>query len=188
MILSRFMQHLGSAFNGVDGTNYTTFLATCQVRANRQKAEAQAHIAKYLKDWASSAPRAVRHWRQIDLTVMPGEKIKKQVNGVKTQTGKMIKWETSKGKAGTHEGITGEVAFEYDGLIDQPTNILFSGFRYGVIEEQDGLLTLHRECGEDVDWTNISRERFVELVSDTDNELMLRREILAAAGHKCTYR
>jgi RecA/RadA recombinase len=189
-ILSRFMQHWGSMMSGVDGANWTTFLATGQVRANRGKSTAPAHIAKYLREWESTAPRAVRHWRQIDLVVMNGEKVKREVNKVKFNIGKMLKWETGKGKAGVHEGITGDVRFDYEGLVDQLSEILTAGLRYGVIEEEEGKMTLHKESGEDDEWNEIpGREAFIAKMAESlDNEMMVRREILAAAGKHCTYR
>lgn len=189
-LLTRFMMHYGAAMSGTDGPNYTTLIGTCQVRSNRKKAEVASHYAKYMKDWASTAPRAIRHWRLLDITVESGEKIKKEVNGVKTQIGKMLDWEITKGKAGTHEGIKGEVAFEYGGLIDELSTVLVAGMRYGVIEEKDGRLTLHRESGPDSEWVNIpGRDEFIgRMANNLDDEMMVRREILSAAGVKCLYR
>lgn len=189
-LLTRFMMHYGAAMSGTSGPNYTTLIATCQVRSNRKKAEVASYYAKYMKDWASTAPRAIRHWRLLDITVEAGEKIKKEINGVKKQIGKMMDWEITKGKAGTHDGIKGEVAFEYDGLIDDLSTVLVAGMRYGVIEEKDGKLTLHRESGPDPSWAKIpSRNDFIKRMAiNLEDEMIVRREILSAAGVKCLYR
>jgi RecA/RadA recombinase len=184
---TRFMQHWGAMMNSV-GENMTTFMVTCQMRANRKKGEAPPHIARYLPTDAASTPNAVKHWRCIDLQVQGGEKIKRQVNNVKKQVGKMIKWETGKGRAGTHEGITGEVEFDYDGLIDTHDCILLAGMKYGTIGESNGLFTVYREAGDDPNWEKMDRDAFAQRMADFENELLVRREILAAAGFRCLYR
>jgi len=95
---------------------HTSIIFTQQVRANAAKANAQAHIAKWLPDYAPApGAYAAKHGKLIDIMIWPGQK-KKEANdtgGKKETVQKTLGWELLKGKAGTHEGKTGEVAFEF---------------------------------------------------------------------------
>jgi RecA/RadA recombinase len=193
--LTRFFQRYAPITNNQENPGITTLLGTCQVRSNRKKAEVSSHMAKYMSDWAGTNVRAIRHWRQVDITLKPGEKLKNKTTGI--QYGKQLKWEITKGKGGTHDGITGEVEFFYD----EPTHtkdlddLVLSGLKYGAIRESDGMLTLMLNAGTEgarphALLTEVpNKATFVhELTKDFDLELEVREHILQAAGKNCLYR
>lgn len=191
-IVSRFLKRYGPISNGSSGQNFTSFVSTCQVRSNRKRSEVQSHLAKYMKEWAETVPMAVRHWRHIDVVVQSGEKLWKGSGQNKVLIGKAIKWEIAKGKAGTHDGITGEIDFYYDrpGFTDDLNHLIMCGVKYGVIKEAGGLYTLVRSRGPDPHLNEVpDLDTFAEEIAKSlELELVLRQEILAAAGKNCVYR
>jgi len=189
-VVGRFLQKYGPITRDI--RNFTTFIMTCQVRYNRKKAEAQAHIAKYLKDWAGVVPPSVKHWRQYDVQVWSGGKI---TNGSKEKEGKVtlgkdVNWEITKAKLGGHDHVIGDTPYFYDARGFNPLRtVLTAGIRYGVIKEIDGELTFLRN-GEPHSYLSQvpTAEHFVAAIQDDINlELEVRREILAAAGVKGSY-
>jgi RecA/RadA recombinase len=200
--MTRFFQHYLTNTTGFYGRNDTTVIFTAQARSNRKKSEAAAHFAKYMKDWTTQGAWAARHGKLIDITVWSGGKEKEEVKGAnelegeknkrRVAVGKDICWEISKGKAGTHDGITGEIGFSYDTMTDDLRSIVAAGFRYGSIREKEGLITVIRRATCEViegmqDLAGV--DRLTELMrEDFETELFVRREVLAAAGIRCTYR
>lgn len=193
--ITRFFQRYAPITNNQESPGITTLIGTCQVRSNRKKAEVQASIAKYMSDWAGTNVRAIRHWRQVDITLKPGEKLKNKTTGV--QYGKWMKWEITKGKGGTHDGITGEVEFIYA----EPTHtrdlddLVLTGLKYGAIREINGRLTMLLNAGTEhmkphgfLDEVP-NKAAFVQaLAEDFELELEVREHLLQAAGKNCLYR
>lgn len=176
---------------GIDGElNETTLILISQVRANAKKAEAQAHIQKYMRDWAPTGAYATRHGKLIDITIWPGEKLKKGSGDDRVQTGKTLCWELTKGKAGCHDGIRGEVDFHFDSFTDDPLSVFLAGIQYGVFDELDSksVRVLRAGTGE-VMKDSITREELLDrLENDVDFDTVIRIEILAAAKIECRYR
>jgi hypothetical protein len=201
-VLTRFFQHYLTQTTGFYGTNETTAIFTAQARSNKKKSEVAAHFAKFMKDWTTQGAWAARHGKLIDITVWSGGKDKEevQVAGVldekgstkRVAMGKDICWEITKGKAGTHDGITGEIGFSYDTLTDDLRSIVMSGMRSGCIKEKDGLITVQRRSsGEPLEGMIdlAGPDRLISLMKeDFEVELFVRREVLASLGIKCTYR
>ncbi len=211
--MTRFFQHYLTSTTGFYGRNETTVLFTAQARSNKKKSEAAAHFAKYMKDWTTTGAWAARHGKLIDVTIWSGGKDKEEVKTanptfgaprpdgekekdkdkkVRIAVGKEIHWEITKGKAGTHDGLTGSVDFSYATLTDDLRIIIVEGIRHGCIHEKEGLLTVFRKSsGEPHEGLeNIAGvDRMIELMKeDFEVELFVRREVLSAAGIRCTYR
>lgn len=191
-IITRFLKRYGPTTTGISGTNWTTFIATCQVRSNRKKSEVQSYLAKYMKDWTETAPRAARHWRHINITVQNGEKLWEGSKENRKLLGKVLKWEISKGKTGTHDGLTGEVNFYYNtlGLTNDIHDLILCALKYGVLIEQGGFITLLHDGAPDKHLAEVPGVDALAdaLSNDFELELAVRREVLAAAGKTCLYR
>ncbi len=155
-LLTKFFQHYLNGTTGYSGTNKTTVIFTSQVRSNSKKAEAPAHIAKYLSDYAPQGAWAAKHGKLIDILMKPGEKEKEKVANEPlslgaaveqkkrlTQTGKLVRYEILKGKAGIHEGITGEFPFSFTENVDKQRLLIITGLRLGIAEEKNGLVTYY---------------------------------------------
>lgn len=187
--ITRFLQHYGPIKRAKE--HFTTFLMTCQVRTNRKKGEAQAHIAKYLKDWSETVPYSIKHWRQIDVTVWSGSKIYEGPKDSKTVIGKHVNWEVCKGKSGAHDNVQGETSYYYDPrCFDMLRSVVIAGFKYGVIHEKDGLLTFVHPNGEPDDYLVqiAGPDHFIQaMTEEPEKEMDVRRAILDAAGKSCIY-
>lgn len=172
-----------------DDTNETTMIFISQVRANAKKAEVQANIAKYLKDWAPTGAYAMRHGKLVDICVWPGEKVKEGSKEAKVQTGKMINWEIIKGKCGTHDGIRGDVEYDYETKVDDALTVFEAGLQVGVVAEKPSGFIVQQAGTRRMLLPVHSRKGLIErLATDFDFQHRIRIEILAAKGIECRYR
>jgi len=64
----------------------------------------------YAREYKVGGAWALKHGKLIDIQLRPGEPIKLRDEKV----GKEIKWELTKGKAGTHEGKTGSFRYYFN--------------------------------------------------------------------------
>jgi len=204
--LTRFFLHYLPTTTGFMGSNETTVFFVSQVRSNRKKSEAQASIAKYMRDWASQGAWAAKHGKLIDICVWSSSPEKQtqtqQVLGLggtttrreeRVAVRKTMHWQILKGKAGTHDGITGEVDFHYDvpPFTDDYRDLILIAITKAVIVEKKGELTFYRgpEKQADPQFSAIPNiEQAIALLkSDFQLELAVRREVLATAGIRCLY-
>lgn len=116
-LISEFQKKLWHGFgNSYDNElNLTTMILINQVRAKRNRR------SMFDREWDVGGAYAVRHGKLIDLWLMPGARIwrtktgkeaRKKAEGY-TLIGKDMRWEISKGKAGCHEGPSGEIAYYF---------------------------------------------------------------------------
>lgn len=185
MCLKKFFLKLYS-MGGFDNPMWTTIVFTQQVTSNDAKSAAPSYIAKYMPDFAVKGGYAGKHGKIIDILLTNGAKKKeKGDDDKKVVTGKTVQWELIKGKAGTHEGIRGEVDFDFNSPehIDYARTVFVAGLKCGVLAEQQGLVTWmhngqpHPEC------QRIPFEEFMQAIKlDAQFDLSLRRAILWANG------
>jgi hypothetical protein len=194
-LLTNFIRKYTPTTCGLDGLNYTTLIFSAQVRANAAKAEAQPHVRKYLKDWATGGAFSARHGKLVDVTIWDGSKITKDIKTVKTVVGKTLHWEITKGKAGTHDNITGEVPFYYDNYYLKGVNlcesVVIAGMRAGIIVEHNKTIQILRpETGQPgpIPGASSIKDLINKMENDFELELAVRTEVLAARGIHCLYR
>lgn len=195
--ITRFFAQLYPLLTSLEGDPlYTSILFTQQVRANAAKASAPPHIAKYLPDYApASGAFAGKHGKQIDIMLWPGQKKKEDndTGGKKEIVQKTLAWELIKGKAGTHEGKTGEVPFEFatEEFINLQRTVVVAGVKHGLFKEKEGLITMVDPNTKE-DSSVINRIPVLDLIQrmrdDMDLEYSLRSAILAANKIECKYR
>jgi hypothetical protein len=198
--LTRFFLHYLPNTTGFNGVNETSVFFISQVRSNRKKSEAASHFQKYMKDWAAQGAWAAKHGKLIDICVHGGgmDKEEQATGGADNEkqrvaVSKTLKWEILKGKAGTHDGIRGEVEMSFKApFFDDARTIVVAGIRKGVIKERDGLITVYKHATQEPlePLHNIAGvDRFCEMLrTDFELELAVRREVLTAAGVQCLYR
>ena len=189
--LTRFCHHFHPLTMGLgEDTNLTALLCTGQVRANRERSNAMPAMQKYIKAYTETMPWAIRHARLIGLLVWPGERLKQGTGKEREQIGKVMCWETLKGKAGTHDGIRGEADFSYESMLDGLRTVVQCGFSYGVLKEKMGIIDVIRpEDGAELVKGIAGVDNFIaDMKNDLEFELAVRNEILAAAHKLCTYR
>ena len=189
---TRFIKQYMPMTNTLDGRNFTSLIVSQQVRANQDRANAMPAMQKYIRKWQATGAWALRHGKLIDVCISPGEKIRKTVKGVKSIAGKNLKWELLKGKAGTHDNISGEGVFFYPGFgsgVDLYDSVIMTGFRHGVLyETKTGQVSMRTAAGNAfVIAPKVSQLPKLMQV-DFDFEMAIRREILAARGIHCLYR
>jgi RecA/RadA recombinase len=193
MLQTRFVNKFVAQTAGYSGVNQTTLLCTQQMRANNAKASAPAHLQQYLPDFVVGGSQALRHQKVIDIEFIKGQKDTntKKVNGKeqRTQLGRTVKYKLLKGKAGCHDGITGEFEYSYDNRVDLYETILTEGIRHGAITVQGTQITCLQESSDAPLHAVADKAEFVQtLSSDAELELAIRREILAKAGKNCVFR
>jgi RecA/RadA recombinase len=185
-VISRFMQHFHGAMSG---GNFTTTIATMQVRSNRAKAEASSFIAKRMSDHTTSPAWALRHGALINVNLEKGQSIKSGAKGKEKKIGRAMKWEIQKGKVGTHDGIKGETEFNYVGLFDLQRTLLLAALKYGVAEENDGAILVKKLNGDELFTFEEGADQFCDdLYDNFEMEERVRLEVMAAAGKTCLYR
>jgi len=217
-MLTRFFQHYLNGTTGYYGLNPTTVIFTSQVRSNSKKAEAPGHIAKYLPDYAPQGAWAAKHGKLIDILVKNGAKDKEEVKmpaaasiaeladekrKKRVQVGKTIQYEVLKGKAGVHEGITGEFDFHFPAnsaemndpskvLTEDQRMLIVTALQSGLATEKDGFVTFYNPTDNQPyaglkDIAGI--DRVVQMMqTDFELELLIRRAILSSVGIECAYR
>lgn len=194
-MITKFFKKYMPITTGGTGTgqaNYTSLLFTQQVRANTERSNAPSYMQKGMKLWAIAGAYMARHGKLIDLIVWDGKLLKKgDKDEAKEVVGKMMKWGTEKGKAGTHDNKSGEVAFYYAlGGTDDTGELLASGIKRGVIQPLSrGVVVARPDTGEVLDEFKAPSQKAMRrmIEADFDFELALRREILTAAGIQCLY-
>ena len=191
LILTRFCNRMHQASRGITkNVNKSTLLMVAQVRANRDRANAPGPMQKYIRQFSITLPWSVRHAMLVCLLVTTGEKLREK--GKKTddgdnergkQVGKVIHWETIKGKAGTHDGLKGEVDFRYVDGIDLHRSVIRGAYRFGVLKDtpDNKLQILRAGTGEPLFDPIEDGDVLVEMMrQDMDFELKLRHEVFAA--------
>jgi RecA/RadA recombinase len=212
-MVTRFFQHYLNGTTGYYGLNLTTVIFTSQVRSNSKKAEAPSHVQKYLSDYAAQGAWAAKHGKLIDILVKPGQKEKENVRAPvtafttlnevaehedkerrqkKIQTGKTVNYEIMKGKAGVHEGITGEFEFNYDVLTEDQRMVIVAGIQCGTVIESDGIVTVY-DPGTGAEVPGLEKIQGIGMLvdmmkKDFDLELAMRRAVLTKKRIQCAYR
>ena len=191
-MMTKFWKKYIPLTTGIDGANTTSLVFTQQARANTERANAPSYMQAAIKMWQIAGAYASRHYKLIDLVVWDGKTLKREKAGVKEVVGKMTKWELQKGKAGTHDNKTGEMALYYHlGGPDDIGELIASGTRRGVIQPAGKGVVVVRPDTKEVlqDFSAPSQKAFRKMLeSDFEFELAVRREILTQAGLQCLYR
>jgi RecA/RadA recombinase len=188
-MIGKFFKKYVPITTGFNGPNETTVLFTQQVRSNQDRASAPSYMQKFIPQYISSGGGwSGRHYKLIGLLLDDGKKLK---DGEKNVTGKTIRWFTEKGKSGTHDNKSGEVAFYYNlGGVDEMGELIASGIKRGVIQQRGRQVIVVRPDSKEVlDGFTAPNQKALRtmLGADLDFELALRREILTQAGVRCLY-
>ncbi len=172
----------------------TTLIMTQQVRANAAKAAAPTYMAKWMPDYAIGGAWAAKHGKLMDIMLTGSTKIreKKTTDGKESKevVGKMMHWEIAKGKAGTHEGVHGEVEFNFKAPtnIDYARTVMVAGIKYGVLSERDSHLTWLRDGKKQETVNKMHYATFLaKLQGDRELDYLIRQDILRVNGIECTY-
>ena len=102
--------------------NLTTMIVTNQVRVNFNRVSRRSPMTK------ESSPHAIKHAKLLDISMKPGEGIIKN----KELVGKVVKWRITKGKAGVHEGASGEIKYHFATGFDRADDLanVMKGFGF----------------------------------------------------------
>lgn len=168
----------------------TSLVMTQQVRANPDKATA-GPAAKYLADYAISGGYAMRHYKLIDLLLYDGKTLAKGEGASRKAYGKVIKWKTEKGKAGSHDNMKGEFQFIYNSPshVDFTGTAITAGQLRGIIIQEKNRIRVLRE-GKPIPELDAPSYKALHKMMEMDFEfdLAVRREVMATAGIRCLYR
>ena len=169
-----------------------TLLLTQQVRANPDKATAVGPAAKYLPDWAVAGSWAAKHGKCFDIVVSTGSRTKSDGEDGRGRQllAKQMKWELLKAKAGSHEGIRGEVAIDFSESppINDERSVLVAGIKYGLLVESNGTITWKKPGEAEATVNRVPFEAFLKSLRTSDDlNYSLRQAILAHCGISCRY-
>jgi len=137
-LATEFQKKLWSAYcNPENGDiNLTTVLAINQVKANRAKR------SPFDSDWVVAGAYAIKHGKLVDVWVKYGQGIYMTPAGNETaksdskntKIGKQMRWQIAKGKAGCHEGPSGEVPYYFSWGFNVYYDLIITARSYGVIK------------------------------------------------------
>jgi len=192
-LATEFQKKLWSAYcNPTNGKiNLTTVLAINQVRANRLKR------GPFDRAWTVPGAYAIRHGKLVDVVLQPGNSIfvtpsgKETAKGdkVNTKIGKFINWKIEKGKAGCHEGPSGEVPYYFSYGFDIYQDLITTARSVGVIQQKGDTYKLLDHDGEVIASGNGDTKELIEMVSSSpkvfDSVYWL---IVRQSGLKCVHK
>jgi RecA/RadA recombinase len=175
------------------GKIQTTLMMVQQVVA-KDMSKVPSFMQNKVKEWETKGGEASKHYKLIDLQMWNGAVTK---DNNKRPIFKEVHWEIKKGKAGTHEGITGDFGYYYDTYInDWAREIVLFAYQMGLVLNHGNSLSLamaHAQRGKDVralddDETKYASDAEIveRLYKDPHFEFVLRREICQAAGIVCS--
>jgi len=193
-LVTQFQQKMWGALSPARNgePNWTTILVINQVRANK-------NASTFGRKWAVGGAHALRHGKLGDIILTRGETIKaKKVisfdedgEPLKTKeirTGKQVKWEIAKGKAGFHDGPSGIIDYHYDSGFQVEKDLVDAALLYGVVlRTGSSKYALINEDGEVVEEyvgkSTVYDQAYDETWFKIVNELVLRK-----GGVTCIYR
>jgi RecA/RadA recombinase len=147
-LLSSFIPKLAMTLNDDrNGRNETSLFIVNQMRSKRDAQPIRGRPAtdkdKYepgSKSWA------LKHGKAIELAIHKGAKIIDEVE--KTVAGRLVKWDITKGKLGTHDGKSGEYEFFYDAGANVAGDLFNTIHKLGIIPTNVGWIEYeHPEFG-----------------------------------------
>jgi len=178
-MMKKFLMHYGAQVRG--GRNYTSLMCTQQAVANQ---------SPYGFDWDLKGGEYVKHIALVTLMMWSGDKIYR--GSEKNVVGKYMKYKTRKGKAGTHDNLSGEFPYYYHlGSVDVHGELMASAMRRGLLMNTGNRLQfLSATDRQPIDglWQPNEQALREVLSMDFDFELAIRREIMASENVKCLYR
>jgi len=142
-VTTRFFQHY---YNRIlsSSRHETSLLFIGQVRANKDRANAPGPMQKFIPERKFIGPSALMHALLVHITLQVGAKEKEEERDKNTkekkkvQTGKEIKFTIAKGKAGIHDGATGEFDYSYDYFAREDMLLVTEALRVGaIVEDKD---------------------------------------------------
>jgi len=180
-MMKKFLMQYGAQVRG--GKNYTSLMCTQQAVANQ---------SPYGFDWDLKGGEYVKHIALVTLMMWSGDKIYRGSESSKNVIGKYMKYRTKKGKAGTHDNLSGDFPYYYHlGNVDVHGELIAAAMRRGLLlNTGDRLQFLSATDRQPIDglWQPNEQALREVLAMDFDFELAIRREILAAENVKCLYR
>ncbi len=139
-LVTEFQKKLWGAYTPQNGVpNWTTLLIINQVRANRTQ-------FGHAREWKVGGANALKHGKLGDVWLMKGEPITGKTDEEdedgeekksKKRIGKKIRWEIAKGKAGFHEGPSGDVEYLYDSGFQMEKNAVDAAINCGVLRRRE---------------------------------------------------
>lgn len=133
MLLTKVAPKFAMLLNNLSVRNETSVLLINQVRAKDGAVNVRGRVAGDRDRYKAAAQSmALRHGLAIEVSLYRGSAIYDE--GAKEYLGRDVKWETTKGKLGTHDGIRGEYTYLYDGGIDAASDVIAVAEKLGLIK------------------------------------------------------
>ena len=118
------------------GRNKTTLMMIQQVVA-KDLSKVAPFMLKFEKEWETKGAESSKHYKLVDLVLWGAAQIKDGAD--RESIGKVVKWRTQKGKAGTHDNLTGEYNYYYSLCgNDVAGDLILSAYQRGIILNYGG--------------------------------------------------
>lgn len=137
-LITEFQKKLWHGFGNSydDELNLTTMLIINQVRAKRNRR------SMFDRAWDVGGAYAVKHGKLIDIWLKPGNRIWRTPTGKESRkksenyvlVGKDVGWMVEKGKAGCHEGPSGEIPYYFRHGFDIYHDLIVTAMDHDIIK------------------------------------------------------
>lgn len=133
MLLTKVAPKFAMLLNNISVRNETSVLLINQVRAKDGAVNVRGRAATDRDRYKAAAQSmALRHGLAIEVSLYRGSPI--YYEATKEYLGRDVKWELTKGKLGTHDGLRGEYTYLYADGIDSASDVLATAERLGLIK------------------------------------------------------
>lgn len=146
ILISKFTPRCALHLNRLDehdDRNETSVVLVNQVRAKREQTRGRPGVPTPEKSKYTSASNAhaLKHGKALEIMLHKGKKHFNDSTRPPTLIGRSVDWEFTKGKLGTHDGITGTVDYFYDTGFDVYGDLAKCAVQYGVITQEGSWYT-----------------------------------------------
>jgi len=161
-LINSFIPKLAMTMNNDrNGRNETALFIVNQMRSKRDAAPVRGRpVTERDKYEPGSKSWALKHGKAIELSLHKGPKHMDAVTDL--VAGRVVRWSVDKGKLGTHDGLTGEYNFFYDGGVDVVEDLIIACRKYGIIEGTSWITYEHEEWGFKVNGKDALRMKIQE--------------------------
>lgn len=198
-LISEWQKKMWHAYgNSYDNSlNLTTTIIINQVRAKRNRR------SSFDREWDVGGAYAVRHGKLVDMWMLPGQKIWRTPTGKETrkrkegykQVGKDVQWLIDKGKAGCHEGPSGELSYYFRHGFNIFHDLIITAMDYDIVHirtsKKEGTIThyVYTDKGEQITKGDGGVTELAEMaLVDEDFFELIYWSVMRKAGVKCIHK
>lgn len=134
MLLTKVAPKFAMLLNNLSVRNETAVLLVNQVRAKDGAVQVRGRAPTDRDKYKSAAQSmALRHGLAIELSLYRGAAVRDRDDLTADVLGRDVRWELTKGKLGTHDGLRGEYTYLYSDGIDAASDVMAVAEKLGLL-------------------------------------------------------